>query len=270
MRVGDRPNENGMWRKDCREEWIYGGSGSVADFPYQVNYFLRLLASARTGQGASNCHVDAITLSCRARPAFCGTTVLCLYSYVTVNLSIDTDFMTTLSALGEPVPDCRVGLGHDTHRFGSEKPLILGGVTVPHAQGLVGHSDADVLLHAITDALLGACGLGDIGEWFPDTDPQWAGVDSGKLLESACTEIKNRGWQIANLDCTIHAERPKLSSVKQAIRQRVAEILTIDGERVNVKAKTGERVGPVGRQEAITADAIVLLIRSNTNGNQQP
>ncbi|MDA0833345.1 MAG: 2-C-methyl-D-erythritol 2,4-cyclodiphosphate synthase, partial [Planctomycetota bacterium] len=117
----------------------------------------------------------------------------------------------------ESLREFRIGSGHDTHRFGSKKPLILGGVTIPHDHGLVGHSDADVLLHAITDALLGACGLGDIGEWFPDTDPQWKGIDSARLLESACREVKKRGWQIANLDCTIHAERPKLSPVKPAI-----------------------------------------------------
>ncbi|MFN0199547.1 MAG: 2-C-methyl-D-erythritol 2,4-cyclodiphosphate synthase [Planctomycetaceae bacterium] len=160
------------------------------------------------------------------------------------------------------IPNLRIGLGHDTHRLGSTKPLIVGGVTVPHHQGLIGHSDADVLLHAISDALLGACGLGDIGEWFPDTDPQWAGADSARLLESIKGEIKNRGWQIANLDCTIHAERPKLSPFKQAIRTRIAEILEIDPACVNVKAKTGEQVGPIGRQEAISADAIVLLIRN--------
>jgi 2-C-methyl-D-erythritol 2,4-cyclodiphosphate synthase len=169
--------------------------------------------------------------------------------------------MTSPTDTPEPSREFRVGLGHDTHRFGSAKPLILGGVAVVHPQGLVGHSDADVLLHAITDALLGACGLGDIGEWFPDTDPQWAGVDSARLLEAAWAEVKQRGWQIANLDCTIHAERPKLSPVKQAIRQRIAEILELDADRVNVKAKTGEQVGPIGRQEAISADAVVLLIR---------
>ena len=103
--------------------------------------------------------------------------------------------------------------------------------------------------------------MGDIGEWFPDTDPQWAGADSAKLLEAAYAAVKERGWQIVNLDCTIHAERPKLSPVKPAIRERIAELLELDADRINVKAKTGEQVGPIGRQEAISADAIVLLVR---------
>ncbi len=157
--------------------------------------------------------------------------------------------------------EVRVGLGHDRHRLCPGRPLILGGVRIEHELGLEGHSDADVLLHAITDALLGALGLGDIGEWFPNTDPQWQGADSVIFLQAATQEIRNRGWKIGNLDCTIHAERPKLSPLKPAIRARLAELLAIAEDRINVKAKTGERVGPVGRQEAIDADAVVLLTR---------
>jgi 2-C-methyl-D-erythritol 2,4-cyclodiphosphate synthase len=126
--------------------------------------------------------------------------------------------------------------------------------------GLDGHSDADVLLHAVTDAILGAAGLGDIGEWFPNTDPQWANADSAVFVVHAVREIRRRGWDIANLDCTIHAERPKLSPYKKAIAIRIAHLLGIDESRVNVKAKTGERVGPVGLQEAMDADAIVLIV----------
>lgn len=155
----------------------------------------------------------------------------------------------------------RVGLGHDTHRLAPGRKLILGGVTIEHEVGLVGHSDADVLLHAITDALLGAAGLGDIGEWFPDTDPQWAGADSAKLLEAVREEIHRRGWEIVNLDATIFAERPKLSSYKPTIESRIAELLGLPVESVNVKAKTGEKVGPIGRMEAISADAVVLLTK---------
>jgi 2-C-methyl-D-erythritol 2,4-cyclodiphosphate synthase len=118
-----------------------------------------------------------------------------------------------------------------------------------------------VLLHAIVDSLFGAAGLGDIGEWFPDTDPKWAGADSGELLQSAVKEIRDRRWTIVNLDCTISAEKPRLSPHRSAIRQRLAELLGISPESVNVKAKTGEGVGPVGRQEAIMADAVVLLAR---------
>lgn len=156
-------------------------------------------------------------------------------------------------------PEIRVGLGHDTHRLVPGKPLILGGVTVPFEQGLDGHSDADVLLHALTDALLGAAGLGDIGEWFPNTDERWKGADSKIFIEEALRAVRERGWQIGNVDCTISAEQPKLSAYKSTIARRVAELLEIEESAVNVKAKSGEKVGPVGRGEAMTADAVVLL-----------
>ncbi|RLS44407.1 MAG: 2-C-methyl-D-erythritol 2,4-cyclodiphosphate synthase, partial [Planctomycetota bacterium] len=114
-------------------------------------------------------------------------------------------------------PEYRIGLGHDRHRLVAGRKLLLGGVEVPFELGLDGHSDADVLLHAITDALLGAAGLGDIGDWFPNTDPQWAGADSTVFLQAALSSVKERGWQVVNLDCTVHAERPKLSPHKAAI-----------------------------------------------------
>ena len=139
--------------------------------------------------------------------------------------------------------------------------MVLGGVSIKHDRGLVGHSDADVLLHAVIDALLGAAGLGDIGAWFPNTDPQWAGADSAKLLQGTLNEVRQRNWEIVNLDCTIFAEQPKLTSAKPHIQQRLAELLGIPADRINVKAKTGEQVGPVGREEAIAADAVVLLTR---------
>lgn len=157
--------------------------------------------------------------------------------------------------------DLRVGHGHDTHRLTRGRSLILGGVAIDHERGLDGHSDADVLLHAIVDALFGAAGLGDIGQWFPDTDPQWAGADSAALLTTAVREVLRKNWKIVNLDCTISAEEPRLSAHRAAIRNRVAELLGIPTENVNVKAKTGEGVGPVGRKEAISADAVVLLVR---------
>ncbi len=155
----------------------------------------------------------------------------------------------------------RVGLGQDCHRLAAGRPLILGGVTIEHDRGPLGHSDADVLLHAITDALLGAAGLGDIGEMFPDTDPVHRGADSAELLKTALSAVQTRGWRVENLDCTVAAERPKLSPHKPLIRRRVAELLGVGPEAVNVKAKTGERVGPVGREEAMTAEAVVLLRR---------
>ncbi|MBL8816608.1 MAG: 2-C-methyl-D-erythritol 2,4-cyclodiphosphate synthase [Planctomyces sp.] len=159
-----------------------------------------------------------------------------------------------------PSHDFRVGEGHDTHRTIPGRPLMLGGVLIePSPFGLDGHSDADVLLHAITDALLGAAALGDIGDWFPNTDDRWKGANSAELLQTVLRDVKDRGWDIINLDCTVHAERPKLMSWKPGIRNRLAELLEIEPERVNVKAKSGERVGPVGREEAITADAVVLI-----------
>lgn len=168
------------------------------------------------------------------------------------------------------IPPVRIGLGHDRHRLGPDRPLILGGVTIPHSLGLIGHSDADVLLHAITDALLGALALGDIGEWFPNSDPQWQGADSTVFLIEAANAVRMKGWQIANLDCTVHAEQPKLSPWKRQIAERIASLLELDPSAVSVKAKTGEKVGPTGRGEAIDADAVVLLWQrfSETSGSQ--
>jgi len=166
--------------------------------------------------------------------------------------------MTVISA-----STIRVGLGQDTHRLIAGRPLILGGVSIPSDKGLDGHSDADVLLHAITDAILGAAGLGDIGEWFPNTDPKWQDADSDIFVEEAVRAVSERGWSITNLDCTICAEQPKLTPHKPAIRKRLAELLSLDETCINVKAKSGERVGPVGRGEAMTAEAIVLLVRKD-------
>jgi 2-C-methyl-D-erythritol 2,4-cyclodiphosphate synthase len=159
-------------------------------------------------------------------------------------------------------PAFRVGLGHDRHRLIAGRPLILGGVQIESPLGLDGHSDADVLLHAITDAILGALSLGDIGEWFPNTDQQWADADSAVFIRAAMDEARRRGWELGNVDCTIHAERPKLSPDKPRIVGRIAELLETTADRVNVKAKTGEHVGPIGRGEAIDADAVVLLVRN--------
>ena len=164
-------------------------------------------------------------------------------------------------------PEMRVGQGYDRHRLGPDRALLLGGVQVDYSQGLIGHSDADVLLHAVTDALLGATGLGDIGEWFPDTDPQYKNADSRKLLVLTLKEVVQRGWQIQNLDCTIFAEKPKLKAYKPRIRQSLAELLEISEELINVKAKTGEGVDAVGRSEAMEASATVLLMRVGGAGS---
>jgi 2-C-methyl-D-erythritol 2,4-cyclodiphosphate synthase len=153
----------------------------------------------------------------------------------------------------------RVGLGHDTHRLEQGRPLLLGGVRVPHDRGLAGHSDADVVLHAVTDALLGAAGLGDIGDAYPDTDPAWKGADSRLFLRETLVRLNREGWRVVNLDVIVFAQEPKLGPVKADIRRSLAELLGIDPAAVNVKAKTGERVGHIGRAEAIACQVVVLI-----------
>ncbi|HEX3999250.1 MAG TPA: 2-C-methyl-D-erythritol 2,4-cyclodiphosphate synthase [Pirellulales bacterium] len=155
----------------------------------------------------------------------------------------------------------RVGIGHDTHRLAAGGPLRLGGIDMPHDQRSVGHSDADVLLHAITDALLGAAALGDIGELFPDSDEANRGRDSGQMLEAAVGHVVAAGWTIENLDCIVFAELPKLSPYKLSIRRRIGELVGIDAERVGVKAKTAEGLDAVGRREAIAAQCVALIKR---------
>ncbi len=153
----------------------------------------------------------------------------------------------------------RVGIGHDTHRLCDGGPLLLGGVEIPHNKSMVGHSDADVLLHAVTDAVLGAAAVGDIGELFPDTDPANRGRDSAEMLRAALERVRLVGFEILNVDCIVFAQRPKLSEYKQAIGQRIAGILQIPVDCVGVKAKTGEATGPVGREEIIQAQCVALL-----------
>ena len=157
-----------------------------------------------------------------------------------------------------------VGIGHDTHRLTEGRPLILGGVHVEHARGLVGHSDADVVLHAITDALLGAAGLGDIGDAFPDSDPAYHDADSRLFLEATIKRLNQGGWHVVNVDVIIFAQEPQLGPVKGRIRQRLAELLDLPNDAVNVKAKTGEKVGHIGRAEAIGCQAAVLIDRRLT------
>jgi 2-C-methyl-D-erythritol 2,4-cyclodiphosphate synthase len=156
----------------------------------------------------------------------------------------------------------RIGLGHDTHRLGPGDTLLIGGVSIPHDRAAIGHSDADVLLHAITDALLGAAALGDIGEMFPDTDPANKGRDSADMLRLAAARMTQSGWRIVNLDCVIFAQRPKILPHRPAIRRRIAEILGIDESAIWLKAKTGEGVGPIGEQLAIAAECVVLIERA--------
>jgi 2-C-methyl-D-erythritol 2,4-cyclodiphosphate synthase len=155
----------------------------------------------------------------------------------------------------------RVGEGWDVHALVPGRPLVLGGVTVPHHAGLLGHSDADALLHAITDALLGAAGLGDIGTHFPDTDARFRGADSSVLLAEAMRRVAALGWRINNVDSTVVAQAPKLAPYIPAMKVAVAKALSVAPELVNVKAKTAERMGPVGQGLSIEARAVVLLIK---------
>lgn len=157
----------------------------------------------------------------------------------------------------------RIGQGFDVHALVEGRPLIIGGVTIPHDKGLLGHSDADVLLHAITDALLGALALGDIGQHFPDTDPQFKGADSRVLLKHAYQKVLDAGYVLGNLDSTIIAQAPKMAPHIVSIRKNIAEDLAVDISAVNVKAKTCEKLGFLGRAEGIACEAVVLLLKAS-------
>jgi 2-C-methyl-D-erythritol 2,4-cyclodiphosphate synthase len=153
----------------------------------------------------------------------------------------------------------RIGLGHDSHRLGPGDTLILGGVRIPHDRAAIGHSDADVLLHAVTDALLGAAALGDIGDLFPDTDPANRGRDSADMLRIAMDRVAAAGWRLVNLDCVIFAQRPKILPHREAIRRRISAILAVPVSAVWLKAKTGEGIGPVGEERSIAAECVALI-----------
>jgi 2-C-methyl-D-erythritol 2,4-cyclodiphosphate synthase len=157
----------------------------------------------------------------------------------------------------------RIGNGYDIHRLVSDRALILGGVKIPHELGLLGHSDADVLTHAIMDAMLGALSLGDIGHYFPPTDPQWAGADSLVLLAQVNQLICTQGWQIGNIDSVVVAERPKLKPHIETMRDKLAAVLQLQPNQIGIKATTNEKLGPVGREEGICAYAVVLLVATD-------
>ncbi|PID03348.1 MULTISPECIES: 2-C-methyl-D-erythritol 2,4-cyclodiphosphate synthase [unclassified Sporosarcina] len=156
----------------------------------------------------------------------------------------------------------RIGQGFDVHAFEEGRPLIIGGITIPHTRGLIGHSDADVLLHTVTDAALGAIGKVDIGTHFPDTDDAFKDADSAVLLEKVWAMVREEGYRLGNIDCTIIAQRPKMAPYIGDIRQRVAELLEADISQVNVKATTTERLGFPGREEGIAAMATILLMKN--------
>jgi 2-C-methyl-D-erythritol 2,4-cyclodiphosphate synthase len=153
----------------------------------------------------------------------------------------------------------RIGQGFDVHQLVEGRPLIIGGIKIPYEKGLLGHSDADVLLHTIADACLGAIGAGDIGKHFPDTDPAFKDADSAKLLEHVYSIVKNKGYELVNADCTIIAQRPKMAPYIEEMRQRIADILQSLPDQINVKATTTEHLGFTGRGEGIAAQAVVLL-----------
>jgi 2-C-methyl-D-erythritol 2,4-cyclodiphosphate synthase len=157
----------------------------------------------------------------------------------------------------------RSGIGYDIHRFEDGRRLVLGGVEFPGERGLAGHSDADVLLHAIIDALLGGAGLGDIGRHFPSDDPQWAGADSAALLARTCEIVQEAGFEVVNVDATVIVERPRLAERLDEMRERIAAVMGIDRSRVNVKATTNEGIGDIGRGEGIAALAIASLYDRN-------
>ncbi|MEH2095877.1 2-C-methyl-D-erythritol 2,4-cyclodiphosphate synthase [Nostoc sp.] len=156
----------------------------------------------------------------------------------------------------------RIGNGYDIHQLVSDRALILGGIKIPHELGLLGHSDADVLTHAIMDAMLGALSLGDIGHYFPPSDPKWAGADSLVLLTQVHQLICDRGWEIGNIDSVVVAERPKLKPHINNMRDKLAAVLEVEPNQIGIKATTNEKLGPVGREEGICAYAVVLLVAS--------
>ena len=156
----------------------------------------------------------------------------------------------------------RVGQGFDVHALVQGRPLIIGGVTIPHSHGLAGHSDADVLLHALTDALLGAAGLGDIGRHFPDTDPAYKGADSRRLLRDAYAKVQEAGWHAVNIDATVHAQAPKIGPHAEAMVANISADLGLPKANINIKAKTNEGLGHLGRKEGIAATVVALLARA--------
>ncbi|USK75177.1 2-C-methyl-D-erythritol 2,4-cyclodiphosphate synthase [Peribacillus frigoritolerans] len=157
----------------------------------------------------------------------------------------------------------RIGQGYDVHQLVEGRPLIIGGITIPYEKGLLGHSDADVLLHTVADACLGAIGAGDIGKHFPDTDPEFKDADSAKLLQYIWAIVKREGYSLGNADCTIIAQSPKMAPYIEEMRGRIAELLDASIDRINVKATTTEKLGFTGRGEGIAAQAVVLLVKSN-------
>lgn len=163
----------------------------------------------------------------------------------------------------------RIGIGYDIHRFGEKRDLIIGGVKIEHDEGLIAHSDGDLLLHAIMDALLGAAGLGDIGTHFPDTDPKYKDAKSNELLKNVIREIEEDGWKVENIDCNIIAQRPRLSAYQTRIKESVAKILKIDEKCVNIKIRSNEKLDAIGRGEAIAVQVVTLIENEERSKRQK-
>jgi 2-C-methyl-D-erythritol 4-phosphate cytidylyltransferase / 2-C-methyl-D-erythritol 2,4-cyclodiphosphate synthase len=194
----------------------------------------------------------------------CGVPVVCIpgrESFFKITFPEDGERLETMDE--KNFPQIRIGQGYDIHRFDASRPLILGGVRIRETGGLLGHSDADVLVHAVMDALLGAAGLPDIGHWFPDTDPQFAGISSMLLLERVSNILKEHGYSVGNIDSTILAEEPKMAPHIEAMRQNLADILHISPARINIKATTNETLGAIGRKEGIAAMASALVCKES-------
>ncbi len=161
------------------------------------------------------------------------------------------------------LPNIRIGNGYDVHRLVEGRKLILGGVDIPHSMGLYGHSDADALVHALCDALLGALGVGDIGAYFPDTDPKWAGISSLLLLKEVMRMVREKGFEVANTDSVIVAQKPKLAPYFKEMKKNIASVLGVETGRINIKATTTEKLGFAGREEGVVAYAVALLIKND-------
>lgn len=161
------------------------------------------------------------------------------------------------------LPNIRIGNGYDVHRLVEGRKLILGGVDIPHSMGLYGHSDADALIHALCDALLGALGVGDIGAYFPDTDPKWAGISSLLLLKEVMRMVREKGFEVANTDSVIVAQKPKLAPYFKEMKKNIASVLGVETGRINIKATTTEKLGFAGREEGVVAYAVALLVKND-------
>ncbi|HIE42459.1 MAG TPA: 2-C-methyl-D-erythritol 2,4-cyclodiphosphate synthase [Nitrospinaceae bacterium] len=161
------------------------------------------------------------------------------------------------------LPNIRIGNGYDVHRLVEGRKLILGGVDIPHSMGLYGHSDADALVHALCDALLGALGVGDIGAYFPDTDPKWAGISSLLLLKEVMRMVREKGFEVANTDSVIVAQKPKLAPYFKEMKKNIASVLGVETGRINIKATTTEKLGFAGREEGVVAYAVALLVKND-------